>query len=62
MDPDGWSIPRPASGSTAAQYVTALRGYAGGSPEGVAQWLIVHAGWVAAGARQARSWSDLPDD
>jgi len=64
LDPDGWSIPEAGIRQYGRpKYVTALRGYAGGSPEGVAQWLIVHAGWVAAGATAgAELVPDLPDD
>lgn len=58
VDPDGWSVPeaglrmlgRPA-------YVSGLRGYASGEPDGVTGWLILHSQAVAAGARAAASWS-----
>jgi len=38
-------------------YVRALRGYAGGSPQGVADLVVALAGGVEEGARQAMSWS-----
>lgn len=42
------------------QYVRALRGYASGTPKGVAESVVVLAGAVAAGAREARSWPAVP--
>lgn len=64
VDPDGWTIPEAGIRQYGRpRYVTALRGYAGGSPEGVAQWIIAHAGWVAAGATAAADLiPELPDD
>ncbi len=64
VDPDGWSVPeaglrmlgRPA-------YVSGLRGYASGEPDGVTGWLILHSQAVAAGARAAAELvEDLPQD
>jgi len=37
------------------KYVTALRGFASGTPEGLAAWLIFHADAAAIAARQART-------
>ena len=37
------------------KYVTALRGFASGSPDGLASWLILHADATAIAARQAHT-------
>lgn len=42
------------------QYVRALRGYATGTPEGVADLLVMLAGAVAVGAREAQAWPAMP--
>ncbi len=43
-----------------SRYVRALRAYQTGSPEGVAQFLVLVAGAVGAGARDVRRWSASP--
>jgi len=62
VDPDGLTVPEAglyAAGRTA--YATALRAYATGSPEGVAQWLVLHADSVRVGADESRRiLADLP--
>lgn len=64
VDPDGWSIPEAGLRLLGRpKYVAALRGYASGEPEAVAQWLILHSQAVAAGARAATDLvPDLPED
>jgi Fic family protein len=42
------------------QYVRALRGYAAGTPQGVAELLVMLAGAVAVGAREAQAWPAVP--
>lgn len=62
VDPDGLSVPEAglfAAGRTA--YADALRAYATGAPDGVAQWLILHADTVRVGADESRRiLADLP--
>jgi hypothetical protein len=42
-------------------YANALRAYATGTPEGVAQWLVLHARTVGVGADESRRiLADLP--
>lgn len=64
VDPDGWTIPEAGLrmlGRT--KYLAALRGYAGGTPEGVARWVAVHSDVVIAGATAAAELiDDLPAD
>ncbi len=64
LDPDNWSFPEAGLRMLGRpKYVAALRGYAGGEPQGVAQWLVVHSRMVAGGARAAAAEVDrLPDD
>lgn len=64
VDPDGWTFPEAGLRMLGRpKYVAALRRYASGEPEGVAQWLVLHSGTVAAGARAAAAEVDeLPDD
>jgi len=55
LDPDGVTVPEAglfAAGRTA--YAEALRGYAGGEPDGVARWLVLHAETVRVGADESR--------
>ena len=51
LDPTGVAIPESAlAASGLAPYVGALRGYASGTPDGVAQWLVCCADAVQRGA------------
>lgn len=55
VDPDGITVPEAglwAAGRSA--YANALKGYAGGSPDGVAGWLVLHADAVRVGADESR--------
>lgn len=55
VDPDGLTVPE--AGLFAAgrpRYAEALRAYATGTPEGVAQWLVLHAETVRVGAQESR--------
>jgi hypothetical protein len=55
VDPDGITVPEAglwAAGRPA--YAAALRGYAEGTPEGVAGWLVLHADTVRVGADESR--------
>ncbi len=55
VDPDGLTVPEAglfAAGRPA--YSQALRAYVEGTPEGVAQWLILHAETVRVGADESR--------
>jgi len=55
VDPDGLTVPE--AGVFAAgrpRYAEALRAYAGGTPDGVAQWLVLHAETVRVGAQESR--------
>ncbi|HET7901451.1 MAG TPA: hypothetical protein VFL59_09705 [Candidatus Nanopelagicales bacterium] len=55
VDPDGLTVPEAglwAAGRPA--YAGALRSYAQGTPEGVAQWLVLHADTVRVGAAESR--------
>jgi hypothetical protein len=55
LDPDGLTVPEAglfAAGRPA--YAGALRAYASGTPDGVAQWIVLHADGVRVGADEAR--------
>lgn len=55
VDPDGLTVPEAglwAAGRPA--YAAALRAYAQGTPDGVAQWLVLHAETVRVGADESR--------
>ncbi len=55
VDPDGLTVPEAglwAAGRPA--YAEALKGYAAGSPEGLARWLVLHADTVRVGAEESR--------
>lgn len=55
VDPDGLTVPEAglfAAGRPA--YAGALRAYAAGDPDGVAQWVVLHAEAVRVGAEEAR--------
>ncbi len=55
VDPDGLTVPEAglwAAGRPA--YAAALRAYAQGTPDGVAQWLVLHAETVRVGAAESR--------
>jgi hypothetical protein len=55
VDPDGVTVPEAglfAAGRSA--YAEALRAYAGGEPDGVARWLVLHAETVRVGADESR--------
>ena len=55
VDPDGLTVPEAglfAAGRTT--YADALRAYATGEPEGLAQWLVLHADTVRVGADESR--------
>jgi len=55
IDPDGITVPEAglwAAGRSA--YAGALKAYASGTPDGVAQWLVLHADAVRVGADEAR--------
>jgi hypothetical protein len=55
VDPDGVTVPEAgllAAGRPA--YAGALRGYAAGTPEGVAGWLVLHSQAVQVGAQETR--------
>ncbi len=55
VDPDGITVPEAglwAAGRPA--YAGALRAYAQGTPDGVAQWLVLHAETVRVGADESR--------
>ena len=62
VDPDGITVPEAglwAAGRPA--YAKALRGYAEGTPAGVAAWLVLHAETVRVGADESRRiLADLP--
>ena len=64
VDPDGWTFPEAGLRMLGRpKYVASLRRYASGEPDGVAQWLVLHSGTVAAGARAAAAEVDeLPDE
>jgi hypothetical protein len=54
VDPDGLTVPEAglfAAGRPA--YAEALRGYAGGTTEGVARWIVLHAETVRVGAAES---------
>lgn len=52
VDPDNWSVPEAGLHTLSrASYARALRGYAGGDPQGVADWVGFHAGAMAEGTR-----------
>jgi hypothetical protein len=56
VDPDLVTVPEAGMlAQGRPSYVTALRAYASGTPDGVASWLVWNAGAVALGARQARA-------
>lgn len=56
VDPDCLTIPEAGMLSRGrSTYVAALRGYASGTPEGMADWLIWHSAAVGYGAVSARS-------
>lgn len=55
VDPDGLTVPEAGlwvAGRPA--YAAALRAYAQGTPDGVAQWLVLHADTVRVGAAESR--------
>jgi hypothetical protein len=55
LDPDGLTVPEAglyAAGRPA--YAEALRAYASGDPDGVAQWIVLHAETVRVGAAETR--------
>lgn len=55
VDPDGLTVPEAglwAAGRPA--YAAALRAYAQGTPDGVGQWLVLHADTVRVGAAESR--------
>jgi hypothetical protein len=55
VDPDGLTVPEAgvfAAGRSA--YAAALRGYAGGDPEAVGRWIVLHADTVRVGADESR--------
>ncbi|MBI1378813.1 MAG: oxidoreductase [Frankiales bacterium] len=62
VDPDGLTVPEAglfAAGRPA--YTSALTAYAGGDPEGLARWLVLHADCVRVGAEESyRILRDLP--
>lgn len=52
LDPKSVTAPEVGHVELRGEYVDALRGYAGGSPEGVAAWVAHCAGAVVLGARE----------
>ncbi|MGE3811718.1 MAG: oxidoreductase [Candidatus Nanopelagicales bacterium] len=62
VDPDGLTVPEAglyAAGRS--RYADALKFYATGTPEGVAQWIVLHAETVRVGAQESqRIVADLP--
>ena len=62
VDPDGLTVPEAglfAAGRSA--YSNALRAYATGTPNGVGEWLVLHAETVRVGADESRRiCADLP--
>ena len=55
VDPDGLTVPEAglfAAGRSS--YTSALTAYASGTPDGVAQWLVLHAETVRVGADESR--------
>jgi len=62
VDPDGLTVPEAglwAAGRPA--YAGALKAYATGTPDGVAEWLVLHADAVRVGADESRRiLADLP--
>jgi hypothetical protein len=55
VDPDGLTVPEAglfAAGRSA--YAEALRAYASGTPDAVAQWIVLHAETVLVGAGESR--------
>jgi hypothetical protein len=64
VDPDGWTYPEAGMRMLGRpKYVAALRGYATGEPDAVAEWLVTHSRMVAAGARAAaQDVPALPED
>lgn len=54
VDPDGLGVPEVGMRSLGrSAYVKALREYAGGTPEGVAAWIVHHSEAIRLGARAA---------
>ncbi|MAT61547.1 MAG: oxidoreductase [Micrococcales bacterium] len=64
VDPDGWSFPEAGLRTLGRnKYVAAIRSYASGEPEGVAEWLTTHSRTVTVGARAASDeLAQLPED
>ncbi|MFN8125084.1 MAG: hypothetical protein U0R64_01030 [Candidatus Nanopelagicales bacterium] len=64
VDPDGWTIPEAGLRMFGRpRYVKALRAYASGEPNGMAEWLRAHSQWVTSGAAAATELvPDLPVD
>lgn len=55
VDPDGLTVPEAGMHAAGrSRYAEALRAYAGGTPDGVAQWLVLHAETVRVGAQESR--------
>jgi Fic family protein len=55
VDPDGLTVPEAglyAAGRS--RYAEALKAYATGTPEGVAQWIVLHAETVRVGAQESQ--------
>jgi Fic family protein len=62
VDPDGLTVSEAGLHAAGrSRYVSALRGYQSATPEGLAEWLILHADAVRVGADESRRiFADLP--
>ncbi|MGH3951840.1 MAG: oxidoreductase [Pseudonocardiaceae bacterium] len=58
LDPKGLSVPEVACFRRGRRYREAARGFAGGRPDGVRDWLVFSCESVEAGAREATSIAD----
>lgn len=55
VDPDGLTVPEAGLWAAGrSTYASALKAYATGEPDGVAQWLVLHADAVRVGADESR--------
>lgn len=62
LDPKGLVVPEVAHFRRQEQYAEAARGFATGSPEGVAGWIVHCCSALEAGAREAKSIADSVQD
>ena len=62
LDPHGLGVPEVAQLRAGGRYRELADGYAGGSPAGVAEWVVANCEWLSAGAREGRSIADAAAD